>query len=127
MHITLQVALGGALGAVSRYFVGTMFPRTAGAFPWHTLTVNVAGSFLMGIIAMVFVRRSDLGLQHLAPFVMTGLLGGFTTFSAFSLETYELIERGRFGAAILYAGGSVLLGVSAFALSIFLLRGWLAS
>lgn len=127
MHITLQVAIGGAIGAVGRHLVGTMFVRNIGSFPWHTMTVNVLGSFVMGVVAMVFIRRSDLGLQHFAPFLMTGILGGFTTFSAFSLETYEMIERGRVGTAVVYAGGSVLLGVAAFASAIHLLRGWVAT
>ncbi len=127
MHTTLQIALGGALGAVLRHYVGSFFLRSTSGFPWATLTVNVVGSFVMGVAAMFFVRRSDLGLQHFAPFLMTGLLGGFTTFSAFSLQTWELVERGRTATAFLYAGGSVVLSVAAFASALHMLRGWLAS
>jgi fluoride exporter len=125
MPVFLQVALGGAFGASLRYFVAGQITRRAGsAFPWGTLGVNVFGSFVMGMAVMVLVRRTDASLQHLAPFFMTGLLGGFTTFSAFSLETILLVERGRTDLALAYAAASVVLSVGAFAAAILLFRGW---
>lgn len=95
------VALGGAIGAALRYITGVGVLRVFGQgdFPLAILTVNIIGSFLMGAFVVAAAQR---GLTHLSPFVMTGVLGGFTTFSAFSLETMTLIERGQVGSATLY-------------------------
>ncbi|HMQ93326.1 MAG TPA: fluoride efflux transporter CrcB [Amaricoccus sp.] len=121
----LQIALGGAIGAMLRYLVSAQIARRTGIeYPWGTLSVNVLGSFVMGLAAAVLLRRMDSELQHLAPFVMTGMLGGFTTFSAFSLEVFLLVERGRPGLALFYAGSSVVLGLAAFALGLWSLRAW---
>ena len=123
MPIFLQVALGGAVGATCRHFVSWIMSRHFGThFPWGTLTVNVVGSFLMALATVVMIRRSEASLQHLAPFFMTGVLGGFTTFSAFSLEVFLMIEQGRLLAAMAYVGVSVLFGVLAFAGAMLLLR-----
>ena len=84
------------------------------------IAVNVIGSFLMGMFVVAAAHR---GLTHLSPFVMTGLLGGFTTFSACSLETVTLFERGQIGQAALYVLLSVLLSVGALALGLFAARG----
>ena len=120
----LQVAAGGALGAAARHLVNAGVMRALGpGFPWATLAVNVAGSFLMGALVVWLARR---GGQHLAPFVMTGVLGGFTTFSAFSLDVATLWERGQTAAAAAYAAGSVALSVGALFAAMWLLRGWLA-
>lgn len=89
-------------------------------FPLAILTVNVIGSFLMGVFVVVAAHR---GLTHLSPLVMTGLLGGFTTFSAFSLETVTLMERGQIGAAGLYVLLSVCLSVAGLMLGLWMARG----
>lgn len=89
-------------------------------FPLAILTVNVLGSFLMGVFVVVAAHR---GLTHLSPLVMTGLLGGFTTFSAFSLETVTLMERGQIGAAGLYVALSVGLSVAGLMLGLWMARG----
>lgn len=117
-----QVALGGALGASARYLTGVGVARAfgVGGFPLGVLTVNVIGSFLMGVFVVLAAQR---GLTHLGPFVMTGILGGFTTFSAFSLETVTLIERGQTGQAALYVGLSVAGSVGALALGMIAARG----
>jgi fluoride exporter len=121
MSVLAQVALGGAIGASLRHLIGGLMTRHLGnAFPWGTLTCNVVGSFAMGLAVMLLVRRLDPSLDHLAPFVMTGVLGGFTTFSAFSLETFLLIERGEIGLALAYVGVSVVSGLAAFALAMAL-------
>ena len=126
MPVFIQIALGGAIGASLRYAVVLGTTRLAGTgFPWGTFAVNVAGSFAMGVLAVVVVMRSDLGLERYAPFLMPGLLGGFTTFSAFSFETFELIERGRLVAAAGYVGGSVAVGLAALALGAGIARTWL--
>ena len=89
-------------------------------FPVAILSANVLGSFLMGVFVVAAAHK---GLTHLSPFVMTGLLGGFTTFSAFSLETMTLIERGAMGQATLYIALSVGLSVGGLALGLLLARG----
>lgn len=122
MSAVLQVALGGALGAVLRYLTGIGVVRMFGvtAFPLPILMVNVVGSFLMGVFVVVAAQR---GLTHLSPLVMTGILGGFTTFSAFSLEAVTLYERGDVGQAALYVGLSVALSIGGLMAGLWLARG----
>ncbi|WP_342077144.1 fluoride efflux transporter CrcB [Yoonia sp. SS1-5] len=115
MTPVISVALGGALGAVGRYLVGV-----AVAFPFGTLAVNVIGSFAIGLLWVLLAAR---GLQHWVPFLMTGLLGGFTTFSAFSLDTLRLVEAGRVTAAGGYVLASVMLSLLACALGLWLAKG----
>ena len=118
----LQVALGGAIGASARYLTGVGISRTFGltGFPLGVLTVNILGSFIMGVFVVLAANK---GLTHWAPFVMTGMLGGFTTFSSFSLETVTLIERGAFGLAGLYVLLSVGLSVGGLMLGMLATRG----
>lgn len=106
-HVAL-LAAGGAAGTVARYAVGLWFKERewSDQFPWHTLTINVAGSFLLGLIAVLLVNRPGWFLL-----LGTGFCGGFTTFSTFSIEALSLFEKGRPGAAIGYVCGSVLAGV----------------
>ena len=111
----ISVAIGGALGAVARYLVGL-----AVAFPLGTLAVNVLGSFAIGLVWALFAAR---GLQAWLPLVMTGFLGGFTTFSAFSLDTLRLVEGGRVVAAGGYVLASVVLSLLACALGLWLVKG----
>jgi len=106
-----QVAAGGAIGAAARYLAGVAVLRAAGpGFPWGTLAVNVAGSFLMGVLIVVLAH---LGGTRFAPFLAVGVLGGFTTFSSFSLDAVTLYERGAVGAAAGYVAGSVVLSLAA--------------
>lgn len=120
----LSVALGGAVGACLRYVTGLGVVRLLGhGFPVAVITVNVVGSFLMGAFVVLAAHR---GLTHLSPLIMTGLLGGFTTFSAFSLETVNLFERGQFGAAAGYVMISVVGSVGALMLGMWMTRGVLA-
>jgi len=119
------VALGGAIGASLRYLVGVMALRLAGpGFPYATMAVNIAGSFAMGAIAVTLARKG--GHAAWAPFVMTGVLGGFTTFSAFSLDALTLYERGQIGAAAGYVVGSVVLSLGALVLGMAVARGVLS-
>ena len=117
-----QVALGGAIGAALRFLAGVWVFRTLGqqALPLGVLSVNVLGSFLMGVFVVFAAQR---GLAHYNPFIMTGILGGFTTFSAFSLETVDLIERGEIGMAGLYVLLSVICSVGGLMLGLWLARG----
>lgn len=106
----LMVAAGGALGAAARYGVGLAVTRAVGhGFPLGVLTVNVLGSFLMGLFIGLAAHR---GLTHLSPLVVTGFLGGFTTFSSFSLEAVTLWERGATAAAGVYVVASVVLSIA---------------
>ncbi len=112
----LYVAIGGAIGASGRYLVGM-----AVAFPIGTLAVNVVGSFLMGV---AFVVLAEKGMDRWMPLIMTGILGGFTTFSAFSLDALRLYEAGRVGAAGGYILASVLLSLLALFAAVSLMRGF---
>ena len=117
----LQVALGGAIGAALRFVSGVGILKLVGhGFPVAIIAVNVIGSFLMGVFVVAAAHR---GLTHLSPFVMTGVLGGFTTFSAFSLETVTLFERGQIGQAGLYVALSVGLSIGGLVLGLWVARG----
>ena len=112
MMTFLSVALGGAIGASARFAVNLAAARLFGmGFPVGTLCVNVLGSFAMGVLAVLLLDRAS----PLAPFLLTDVLGGFTTFSAFSLDTLMLWERGQPGLALVY----VILSVAASLLAVF--------
>lgn len=122
MQTLLAVAAGGAIGAAGRYLVSTQVARWAGtAFPWGTLTVNVLGAAVMGLLVGLFARVWAVGDPWRA-FLTTGILGGFTTFSAFSLEGALMIERGQYLQAGLYAVASVLLCLAALLGALWLTR-----
>jgi CrcB protein len=121
----LQVAIGGAIGASLRYLAGLWAVRMLGhtPFPVAILAVNVLGSFLMGLFIGAAAQR---GLAHLSPLVATGILGGFTTFSAFSLEAVTLYERGDLAGAALYVLLSVGLSILALMAGLWIARGAIA-
>lgn len=123
MFFTLtQVALGGASGAVLRYLTGLAAMRLIGpGFPWGTLVVNILGSFAMGVLVVVLAHLSG---QRFAPLLMTGFLGGFTTFSAFSLDAVTLYERGDVGLAMLYVLASVLFSIAALFAGLLIARSF---
>lgn len=123
---TLNVALGGAVGAVLRYQAGRgmtalLGPQTMTALPWATLTVNVVGSLAMGLLAGWLARHGQAS-EGWRLLLGVGLLGGFTTFSAFSLEMMLLVERGQAATAIAYALVSVLAGLAALYLGLVTMR-----
>ena len=123
----LIVFLGAGIGGALRHGVNVAATRLFGfGFPFGTLTVNVVGSFLMGLCAGYFAFRPGVS-QHVRLFLTTGILGGFTTFSAFSLDAALLIERNALGAAAGYMVGSVAAIVAAlfFGLAIFRTSGHL--
>ena len=110
----LLVALGGAAGSVLRYKLGALvLHHSMGAqFPYGTFTVNVLGCLVAGVLAGLGERYAFLTAE-VRLLLFTGFLGGFTTFSAFGVETVALIERGEWAVAALYVGSSVLCGVAA--------------
>ncbi|MEL6768888.1 MAG: fluoride efflux transporter CrcB [Pseudomonadota bacterium] len=119
------VAVGGAVGAVLRFLVGHWAMQAAPGLPLGTFLVNVIGGFAMGVLAVWLMERPGAWV-HLAPLLMTGVLGGFTTFSAFSLDALYLFERGWTGLALGYVAGSVMLSIGALALGLWLARRVLA-
>lgn len=123
MNPFLQVALGGAIGATARYATYRMLALHGPGFPVATVVVNVAGSLLMGLLAALMAHRWN---NHYAPLLLTGVLGGFTTFSAFSLDALTLWERGQTGAAAIYVVGSVLLSLIAVIAGLAMGRGLFA-
>ncbi len=108
--IVAVVALGGALGGAAREAVN--LGLAGHGFPWATLTVNVAGSLLIGLL-MVYVLEVNPGHRYLRPFLGVGVLGGFTTFSAYAVETRGLLDGGQVPQALLYMFGSLLLALLA--------------
>jgi fluoride exporter len=118
----LFVFVGGGLGAMFRHFVNNASSRMFGtAFPYHTFFINVTGSIVMGLIAGYFAFKSGSS-QHVRLFLMTGILGGYTTFSAFSLDAALLYERGAVGLALLYVLGSVVLAIAGLFAGMALIR-----
>lgn len=126
MNLVLAIAAGGALGAVGRHLVGAAALRLFGAgFPVGTVTVNIVGSFLMGaLVALMALKLSPS--PELRAFLTVGLLGGFTTFSAFSLDAVLLYERGAFAAAAAYVAVSVVCSIGGLVAGLQIVRQVLA-
>lgn len=119
MNMILAVAAGGAIGATGRFLVGKLMLGLMGpGYPWGTLTVNMIGSFLIGLLFELLATRFNLSHEW-QGFLVIGVLGGFTTFSAFSLEVGLMLEKDQFSAAAIYALGSVFLGLVALFAGIF--------
>lgn len=120
--VYLIVFLGGGIGAALRHGVNLAAARALGtAFPYGTLTVNIVGSLVMGLLAAYFAFKGDAS-QHWRLFLTTGILGGFTTFSAFSLDVALLYERGQIAMAALYVGVSVCISIAALFAGFALVR-----
>jgi fluoride exporter len=117
----LIVFVGSGIGGMLRHAVNRAAVNFGWTFPWHTLLVNVSGCLLMGMVAGWFAFRGESGLDF-RLFLTTGVLGGFTTFSAFSLDAALLWERGQVLSAALYIGGSVVLSVACVFLGLALMR-----
>jgi CrcB protein len=118
----IVVLLGAGLGGTLRHGVNVTAARWLGtSFPYGTLTVNVLGSLAMGLLIGYFALRSDPG-QLWRLFLTTGVLGGFTTFSTFSLDVVTLVERGQSSTAAIYAGASLVLGVAALFIALVAVR-----
>lgn len=119
------VAIGGAIGSVARYLTGMYSARLLGTgFPWGTLAVNVVGSLAIGIFAELIGRRFSAPLEW-RLFIITGFLGGFTTFSAFSLDVATLIDNGNLALALTYVALSMLVSLFAVFAGLAMMRALL--
>lgn len=120
----LLVGLGGAIGSMARYGVGLAAVRLApgAAWPWATLTVNLVGGLLMGLLVGWMAERAGAGQENIRVLAGVGVLGGFTTFSAFSLETALMIERRQYGMAAGYVAVSVVVAIAALMVGLMVAR-----
>ncbi len=127
MQTLFLVAVGGATGAVARYLLGLQAMRAlGGAWPYGTLAANILGGLLMGVLAGVLSLRGGADQEKWRLLLGVGVLGGFTTFSAYSLEVALMIERRAYGQAALYSLGSVVLSILALFAGLILMRRLLA-
>lgn len=123
MKILFFIAMGGAIGSTSRYLCVRSIAQLAGdGFPWGTMIVNVLGGLLIGALVSAFALRLIAG-DNLKAFLFVGVLGGFTTFSAFTLELADFLQQGQLGFAFLYAAGSVIVSLAACLGGLLLVRG----
>jgi fluoride exporter len=121
LRTIIGVALAGAVGAVLRWGLGTAIGERFPSFPWATMFINVTGSFMLGLLFVVLTERTTSSpATRLA--LTTGLMGAYTTFSTFSLETFRLMEDGSYAAAGLNVAGNLALGLLAVALGVGLGR-----
>jgi fluoride exporter len=120
MRTWVSIGVAGAVGVLARHAVQQIVPRH-GEVPWGTLLVNVSGAFILGFLFTLIIRRFETPMW-IQEALLVGFLGGYTTFSAFSLETFLMIEHGRVALAASYSIGSVLGGVAAVFAGIHLAR-----
>ena len=123
MPTVLAVAVFGGLGALGRYGIQRALDRSGASLPWGTILVNVSGSFLLGLLFALVIERVH-GPDWVRLGLTLGLLGGFTTFSTFSLQTFRLIEEGSHAAAVGNALGSVALGLVAVTIGVVVGRAF---
>jgi CrcB protein len=119
--IVTAVALGGALGSVARYFVSTIQSPTWIGFPYAIFTVNVSGGFIMGVLTELMALKFNVS-SEVRAFLTTGIMGGYTTFSTFSLESALLIQRQAYITATGYVVGSALLSIAALFCGLWIIR-----
>jgi len=120
--ILLAIAIGGALGSLARYAVASLVQSAAWpGFPWGIFAVNISGGFIMGVIVELGALKLHF-TPELRAFLTVGVLGGYTTFSTFSLDSALLIERGAYASAAMYIAGSALLSVAALFAGLWIVR-----
>lgn len=117
------VAAGGAAGALGRYAAGVAWPQAPGGFPWSTFAVNVAGCFAIGLLLAALTELGAVPHPMLRPFLGTGVLGGFTTFSAYAVEGERLLATGALGTASAYLAGTLVLALVAVQAGLSAARG----
>lgn len=112
LDVLAAIALGGGIGSVSRYLLGQAFPTAAGGFPWATFAINAVGCLCLGVL-MVLVLEIWRPTRLVRPFLGVGVLGGFTTFSTYTVEVRGLLAHGQYALALAYAAGSLVVGFAA--------------
>lgn len=121
MTATLWVAFGGALGSVARYWLSLFMAPISKELPWGTITINIVGSFVIAFFGMLTLSHAKFpASENIRLFVLVGLCGGFTTFSSFSLQSFELLKKGDIGAAFLNILISVFMCLAAVAIGFYL-------
>jgi len=125
-HPIFLVGIGSAVGGVCRYYLGRwvdLHYRSEGGMPWGTFTINVSGSFVLGVIALIVLERLPPNYRPLYLLGGTGLCGGFTTFSTFEWETFQLVRNGNLWVAVANVSGSCLCGFLGIFLAVVLIYG----
>ncbi|HVX72980.1 MAG TPA: fluoride efflux transporter CrcB [Devosia sp.] len=123
MNPYLLVAIGGALGSMARYGTGVLVGKAwSASFPLGTMLINIVGSVAMGLFIGYLVRTTPAWQADARLFVAVGVLGGFTTFSSFSLDAVSMLERGELGLALFYVLGSVIIGIAALFAGLVVMR-----
>jgi CrcB protein len=123
MNPYLLVAIGGALGSMARYGTGVLVGKAwSASFPLGTMLINIVGSLAMGLFIGYLVRTTPAWQADARLFVAIGVLGGFTTFSSFSLDAVSMLERGELGLALFYVLGSVIIGIAALFAGLVVMR-----
>lgn len=120
--VLAAIAIGGAVGALARQFVQVAMPTSSGSFPWATFAINVSGCLLIGML-MALLRVLPAHHRLLRPFLGVGVLGGFTTFSTYAVQSYELAGSGHHVVALAYVGSTVLAALMSVMAGVFLVRG----
>ncbi len=123
MKQVLLVFIGGGIGSVLRYLVGTFLKTPASGFPWGTFSVNVLGSLIIGILMGITLKNSSLS-ENQTLLLITGLCGGFTTFSAFAYENQVFLKEGDFTSFLIYTLGSIGMGLTAVFLGLFISKSF---
>ena len=121
MGVVLAVGVGGGLGALARYYIAGWVQPAGVAFNWGILVVNITGGLLMGLIVEASALRLNLS-PELRSFLTVGILGGYTTFSTFSLDSALLLQKGQYGLAAAYVLGSVVLSILALFAGLWIVR-----
>jgi CrcB protein len=121
MNMLLAVAVGGGAGSLARYWLAGWVQPANAAFPWGIFLVNILGGLLMGVIVELGALKLNLS-PELRTFLTTGILGGFTTFSTFSLDSALLLQKGEYGLAAAYVTGSVVLSIAALFAGLGMIR-----
>ena len=123
MKQVILVFIGGGVGSVLRYLVGTFLKVPSSGFPWGTFSVNVLGSLIIGVLMGVTLKNSSLS-ENQTLLLITGLCGGFTTFSAFAYENHVFLKEGDFTSFFIYSIGSIGLGLAAVFLGLFISKSF---
>lgn len=121
MNTVFAVGVGGGLGALARYVIAGWVQPAGAAFPWGIFIVNITGGLVMGLIVEASALKLNLS-PELRAFLTTGILGGYTTFSTFSLDSALMLQKGQYGAAAAYIGGSVILSILALFAGLWIVR-----